>query len=68
MREVSPDSVVSVIVHNLNKNQNPTHWQLIEYLSPDCDCPEVSSIFIYEACVIFKWFPYHLKAKSIHTK
>ncbi|VDP44806.1 unnamed protein product [Schistosoma mattheei] len=41
VREVSPDSVVSVIVHNLNKNQNPTHWQLIEYLSPDCDCPEI---------------------------
>ncbi|XP_018648386.1 hypothetical protein Smp_172370 [Schistosoma mansoni] len=41
VKEISPDSVVSVIVHNLNRNQNPTHWQLIEYLSPDCDCPDI---------------------------
>ncbi|CAH8454454.1 unnamed protein product [Schistosoma turkestanicum] len=40
-KEISPDTVVSAIVHNLNKNQNPTHWQLIEYLPPDCDCPEI---------------------------
>ncbi|KAK4472280.1 hypothetical protein MN116_003548, partial [Schistosoma mekongi] len=41
MKEITPDAVVSIIVQNLNKNKNPTHWQLMEYLPPDGDCPEI---------------------------
>ncbi|KAH8852629.1 tyrosine- kinase Fes Fps-like [Schistosoma japonicum] len=41
MKEITPDAIVSIIVQNLNKNKNPTHWHLMEYLPPDGDCPEI---------------------------
>nr|CAH8831039.1 unnamed protein product [Trichobilharzia regenti] len=41
VKEISPDAIVAITVQNMSKRQSPLHWQLTEYLPPDCDCPEI---------------------------
>ncbi|KAF8572035.1 hypothetical protein P879_00062 [Paragonimus westermani] len=41
LKELSPDFDVVSIVELLNSNQSLLHWQPVEYLPPDSDCPEI---------------------------
>ncbi|KAF5406047.1 hypothetical protein PHET_00466 [Paragonimus heterotremus] len=41
LKELSPQSDVVSIVELLNSNQSLLHWQPMEYLPPDSDCPEI---------------------------
>ncbi|VDP97664.1 unnamed protein product [Trichobilharzia regenti] len=47
VKEISPDAIVAITVQNMSKRQSPLHWQLTEYLPPDCDCPEVSYLLFF---------------------
>ncbi|KAA0201112.1 hypothetical protein FBUS_05756 [Fasciolopsis buskii] len=41
LRDISSDVDVTSIVQLLNRNHSLSHWQPIEYLPPDSDCPEI---------------------------
>ncbi|TPP64449.1 hypothetical protein FGIG_03049, partial [Fasciola gigantica] len=65
LRDISPDVDVTSIVELLNSNHSLSHWQPVEYLPPDSDCPEILQS---EHIIADKLVKHELQTKFVQLK